>query len=284
MGLFSQTEVPSLCLQDSVRTSAFIKAIELAIRPGDIVVDAGSGSGILALVAARAGARKIYAVEANEILCHLLKSNAAKNGYANTIEVVHGDIREVDLPQRVDVVIAEMIETWLLDEQQLPAIEALHKKNVIAAHTRIIPESYEAHIEFGNLPFEFYGFQLPFPLHYWPDQKTEKSWVPLDYCELTEPIKVFPVDFRIKNSSKFEAKIRVVGKTDGVINAARLSGIAHLFGSEFLNDTVTFNGDKLIPVSPTNIRKGEFLEVNIQGNRGSEFGLLDFKLSFDEQK
>lgn len=276
---FSPSEVPSLCLQDQVRTLAFKSAIEHLVRPGDVVVDAGAGSGILTFFAARAGAKQVLAVEANELLCQILETNVTRNGFDGVIQVIHGDVREVDLPKNVDIVVAEMIETWLLDEHQVPALDTLRRKQVVSQETTVIPKSYDGRIAFGNLPFDFYGFDLKFPLHYWPDLKSEKSWLPLNYLEMTDEMDVFSVDFKKITSSKFRRKLEVVSRFDGEINVVRLFGIAHLGGEEFLQDTVTFNGDKLLPIHPTRIKKGQCFEVLIQGDCGSDAGLLDLQIS-----
>ena len=53
-------------LSDQVRLDAYRRAIEETVQPGDVVVDAGSGTGILALYAAKAGARKVYAIEQSD--------------------------------------------------------------------------------------------------------------------------------------------------------------------------------------------------------------------------
>src|SRR3954454_16113224 len=50
-------------LDDRRRTRSFIAAIEAAVRPGDVVVEIGTGTGVLAVAAARAGARRVYALE-----------------------------------------------------------------------------------------------------------------------------------------------------------------------------------------------------------------------------
>lgn len=62
---------------DAHRTDLFARAIAESVRPGDIVVDLGTGFGLLALLAARAGASRVYAIEQGEYL----PLASCKNGY-----------------------------------------------------------------------------------------------------------------------------------------------------------------------------------------------------------
>ena len=54
-------------LNDRARTSRFLAGIAEVVRPGDIVVDIGTGTGVRAIAAARAGAKHVYAIEASDI-------------------------------------------------------------------------------------------------------------------------------------------------------------------------------------------------------------------------
>jgi predicted RNA methylase len=122
---WSTTDFPYQCLVDARRTTAFQAAIAAVVKPGDIVVDAGAGSGILSFFAAQAGAAKVYSVETEPYLASCLARSIRANGLGHVVEVVSGDVRTARLPRAVDVLTCEMMETGLMDEMQvaLPVAE-----------------------------------------------------------------------------------------------------------------------------------------------------------------
>lgn len=272
--LFSKSEVPSLCLRDVERTKAFKEAISRVVRPGDIVVDAGSGSGVLAMFAAAAGAKKVYAIEANQAIATLLSQNAKLNGFEEVINVVNSDVRALRLQENVDVLIAEMIDTWLLDELQIPALNSLRQNQVIGPHTRVIPSGYTAYIEFGFVDFECYGLKLPFPCHDWPDLILENGWIPMYFLSLTGKTVVFEVDFSSTVEPSFDLVITVDVLADGKANAVRLSGIAKLDQRISLGETVAFNGDKILPIDEVSVSAGQAVSFRLKGSRGGTVGLV----------
>lgn len=95
-------------LSDSIRLEAFRRAIQHAVRPGDVVVDLGSGTGILGLFACQAGARRVYSIEYTDIV-ELGRALAAANRFESRITFLRDCSLQVDLPERADVIVADQI-------------------------------------------------------------------------------------------------------------------------------------------------------------------------------
>jgi protein arginine N-methyltransferase 1 len=92
---------------DRVRMDAYTAAIEKAVRPGDTVVDLGCGPGIFAMLACRAGARRVYAIDTNGVV-EYGRQLAAANGFSDRIIFLRGDSRQIHLPERVDVIVSDV--------------------------------------------------------------------------------------------------------------------------------------------------------------------------------
>ena len=122
--MYAEFEVHRTMIRDRARTEAFRRAIESVVRPGDIVLDVGAGTGILSLFAARAGAARVYAVEETSIAV-LAQDLAAANGFAETVRVIQGNVADIEPPERVDVVVSEWLGGFGIDEGMLvPVITA----------------------------------------------------------------------------------------------------------------------------------------------------------------
>ena len=92
---------------DKVRMDAYRAAIAKYVRPGDAVLDLGCGPGIFALLACKAGARRVYAIDMNSVV-DFGRHLAAANGYEEKVQFLCGDSRQVRLPERVNVVISDV--------------------------------------------------------------------------------------------------------------------------------------------------------------------------------
>jgi ribosomal protein L11 methyltransferase len=72
-------------------TAMCLALLEDYVRPGATVLDQGTGSGILAIAAARLGARRVIAVDSSEVAVAAARENVARNGLSSVIQVLHGD-------------------------------------------------------------------------------------------------------------------------------------------------------------------------------------------------
>ena len=117
---FAMLHAASL-LGQRFRLNKFRQAIQEVVKTGDYVVDIGTGSGILAILAAKAGAGRVSAIEVNPESLQYAKQAAQMNGVEKVIEFVEGDFSDFIPDKKADVVICEMLSSMMLVEQQIPA-------------------------------------------------------------------------------------------------------------------------------------------------------------------
>ena len=113
-------------VRDEPRNRAFEDALRRAVRPGMRVLDIGAGTGLLAMMAARAGAGSVISCERNEAIAEAARDIVALNGFAN-IAIVAKDSTdldpETDMGGQADLIVAEIVSNDLLIEGVLPAME-----------------------------------------------------------------------------------------------------------------------------------------------------------------
>src|SRR2546423_2784708 len=147
---FDDVATHAMMLVDAVRMRAFSEAITRTVRPGDVVVDVGSGSGILALLCAKAGARKVYALEHGP-MAELITAAARDNGLADIVDVRRADARAVSFePDSLpNVLISEMIGSFGLDEDFIGLMGDVAAKCVPGV--RIVPRDIVVHLALADL-------------------------------------------------------------------------------------------------------------------------------------
>jgi len=165
-------------LNDRVRTDAFVKAIGEVVRPGDVVVDIGTGTGVLAAAAARAGARHVYAIEATNIGKAAEKLFAA-NGLSDRITLVPGWSTHVQLPERANVLIAEVIGNDPLEEGVMETF-ADARKRFLTPDARMIP----SRVRTFALPVEIDDASLTRQVFTAEATRKWADWYGLDFSSL----------------------------------------------------------------------------------------------------
>ena len=129
-------------LQDVVRTDAYEKSIREVVRPEHSVLDFGCGTGILAMFAARAGARKVIAVD-RSLFIQTAKEIALRNGFDN-IDFYHDDDQSLQLEEKVDVIVSEWMGHCLFYEAMLEPLLAI-RDSYLAQDGVMIPAKVSLH-------------------------------------------------------------------------------------------------------------------------------------------
>jgi len=130
-------------LQDTARNKAYRIAIE-ANAKGRVVLDIGTGTGLLAMMAARAGAERVIACEANPLLAQTARQIIEANGLTDRIDVhaCHSTEleREAIAPAGVDMVVSEIFSAGLIGEGVLTSLEDARER-LCAQHAVFLPSS-----------------------------------------------------------------------------------------------------------------------------------------------
>jgi len=128
-------------LKDTVRVEAYLKAILQVVRKGDVVLDLGCGTGILSLFACQAGAKRVYAVEAEPVI-EIAKRVIKDNGFQDSVEFMNNWSTYVELPEKVDVIMTETVGNLGFEEGILGWILDARKR-FLKDDGQIIPQEIE---------------------------------------------------------------------------------------------------------------------------------------------
>jgi len=124
-------------LDDRVRVHTFLSAIEEVVQDGDVVVELGTGTGVLAVGAAKAGAKRVLAIEASGI-SESARRVIADNGVGDRVEIVRAWSTGAGMSEKGDVFVSEMIGNDPLAEGILElTIDA--RRRFLADDARFIP-------------------------------------------------------------------------------------------------------------------------------------------------
>ncbi|NJL81975.1 MAG: hypothetical protein HC890_01470 [Chloroflexaceae bacterium] len=165
-------------LNDRQRTSCFLAAIAEVVRPGDVVVDIGTGTGVLAIAAVRAGAKRVYAIESTA-MASVAAAIIAANGCSEQITLISGWSTQVELPERGDVLTSEIIGNDPLGEQVLETT-ADARQRLLKLNPRLLPQQ-----------LAIYALPLTLPPDEWARRVVTsetldnwRSWYGMDFAEL----------------------------------------------------------------------------------------------------
>ncbi|ASW57372.1 hypothetical protein CIK06_02465 [Plantactinospora sp. KBS50] len=129
-------------LNDTERNEALARAIQEIVRPGDLVLDIGAGAGLLAMLAARAGAAKVISCEVNPLVAEIARQVVTAHGLSDVVTVVPTYSYNLqigrELSRPADVILSEIVDCGLIGEGILPTMRDARTR-LLAPGGRLLP-------------------------------------------------------------------------------------------------------------------------------------------------
>ncbi|TFY99422.1 tetratricopeptide repeat protein [Ramlibacter henchirensis] len=224
-------------MNEQERNGAFHAALQSAVSSQDTVLEIGTGSGLLAMMAARLGAKKVFTCEAVPLVADTATRIVERNGYADRVTVLAKPSQAVqlgqDLPGKADVLVHEIFSSELLGENVLSAIEDA-KVRLLKPGGKILPAAASIMVALvtgedlaKNLHVaESFGFDLS-QFNAIQPRKRPLYREDLAPALMSEPVEAFRFDFLKQTSFPAEKKriqvaVTQAGVCHGLIQWIRL--------------------------------------------------------------
>ena len=231
-------------IQDRIRTSAHQQALARAIKPGDVVVDLGAGTGLFTLHACRLGAKLVHAIEPNPII-QVAREIVQANGFSDRVAFHQAMSFDVELPQPANVVVTDPRGVLPLKERAIPTIIDARCR-LLKPGGVLIPQRdtiWAALVEAPGIYHENYdnawrsdndGFDMEAARH-----RTINGFgrhnLELDQL-LSKPVRWLRLDFRVIETASAGGRVQFAVKRSGTAH-----GFALWFDSELIDDVSISN-------------------------------------------
>lgn len=136
----SVIEYQRTILADAVRNEAFGRAIKAVVKPGDTVVDVGSGTGFLAMLACRSGAERCFLIESDPDLVRL-SGEILKRNRMTGCTIVHAHSSEVTGLPKADVVFSETLGNFAYEESIVEGMK--DARRFLKPRGRMVPQGVD---------------------------------------------------------------------------------------------------------------------------------------------
>jgi predicted RNA methylase len=131
-------------LADQERNDAFEKAIKRAVKPDSVVLDIGTGSGLLSMMAAKYGAKQVYTCEASSHIAEVAEKIIEKNGFKEKVSLFNlkstqlTQLTQKELTKKPNLIVAEIFDAGLIGEMAIPSFRHALKE-LCADNCQVIP-------------------------------------------------------------------------------------------------------------------------------------------------
>ncbi|MFM9913919.1 MAG: tetratricopeptide repeat protein [Methylophilaceae bacterium] len=280
-------------MNEQHRNQAYFDALKAAIKPDSKVLEIGTGSGLLAMMAAKLGAKSVVTCEAVPLIAETARRIVKDNKFEKTIKVIAKKSTDVqvgdEMPEQADILVSEIFSSELLGEYVLPSLEDA-KRRLLKPQGRVIPAAGSIMVALftgddirRNLMVDdSFGFNLQH-FNTVVSKKRMIARTDLNIELLSDEVEAF--NFNFENTGFFHAQTKTLRLP--INSAGRCYGIVQWMRLQMDKDTVFQNhpSDKS-PVSnwqqcaylfdvPLDVKSGQVAVVSAQHDRAVPWFWLD---------
>ncbi len=232
---------------DQERLSVFHEAIiEMA---GGIVFDIGSGCGILSILASFYSDR-VYSVEINPKAAKCAQSNFKP--YSN-ITLINDDARDIVFPEKADLIICEMLDTALIDEEQIPVLNSILK--YLKRGGNIIPCRILNAVELVSMKGNIISYE---------DDVLKN----LNYESMSDMVIYNQIEFKNKVDEDIDILVEFDALKEGNVSGIKITTFTLLTPDIICGPTPMLNPPLMIPTGKIKVNKGDTIKMELSYKMG----------------
>ena len=241
-------------LKDTDRLSVFYHAIQEYDSNCDVAYDLGCGSGILSYFLT-SKFKEIISLEIDRKAYICAKENLAD---FENVQVINSDVLEYDFAKKADLIVCEMLDTALIDEEEIPVLN--HAKKFLKDNGKIIPQAIINTVELVNMERHH--------IH-WDEGA--------NYETLSDEMVYSTFNFSDDINPEFAAELKLKSKKDAILNGLKITSYTVLADNMVAGPMPMLNPPLLIPLSEKQIKVNDFIQVELKYIMGNGIESIETK-------
>ena len=238
---FKTTPYHSDLLKDKDRLSVFFEAIIEYDLNNDLAYDLGCGSGVLSY---------FLADKFNEVISLEIDEKASKCAQENlsdfsNVKVINTDALEFNFPKKADLIVCEMLDTALIDEEEVPVLN--NAKKYLTEDGEIIPQGIINTVELVNLERHYV---------HWDED--------VNYDVLSKPIVYSKINFKDDINPEFQVNLKLKANKEGIVNGLKITTFTKLNDDIICGPTPMLNPPLLIPLDDVEVKVNDYINVELK--------------------
>ena len=254
-------------LSDMKRLSPLLRAIEENCKD-KVVFESGTGTGVLSIMAARAGALAVFCSEIDPAISAFAKQNIANSGCADRIKLLHGSTLDVTLADldglKPEVLVAENLSTWQVTEPQNQVMN--HLRTHLAHPDAVsIPAVTRNFLQLAEAEYTFFD-TVELRCHFFEFSGVRAT------RQLSKPTLFTEFDYNSITETTIDKTISVTAWASGTVNALRLTSPIEYSPNNQFDWSDSLMPPVVVPlVSSIDVKAGDRLTITVRYGTGTQW-------------